>query len=173
MSAFDMRQTRVRAHSSRGRTYASVLGLSALVATGAVAVMFDGMNSDTVIATGFDRAFASSGRITAPVVAKAYDGISGSEDFWLRTSGNEQAVKAVAIGSEITLSDQGAERRLTITEVREVGDAQTHISTAAHVAPVLLLTCREGDAKTGRSVQLRLESGRIKEVAVDLMPRAL
>ena len=123
-------------------------------------------NSDVVIERGFERAFAALAPSATAVQPRPYDGISGSEDFWLRTGVNADGiVKAVSIGGEITLTEHGSERHMTIMAVREAGDAETHIDTAAASEPVLLLTCREGDTKTGREIRLRLESGRIHEVA--------
>jgi hypothetical protein len=158
-------------HWKTARSLPVLLGFGAVLASSGMGLQLG--DSDQVIARGFERAFASNAapRVAAPV--RRYDGVSGTEDFWLRTGGNEAVVKAVAIGGEITLSGQGSERRMTITAVREVGDVETHIETVASVAPVLLLTCREGDAKTGRDIKLRLEAGRLSEEPVGRVQRAL
>lgn len=153
------------------RSLPVLLGLGAVVASSGMSLQL--ADSDQVIASGFERAFASNAAPRAAAPVRRYDGVSGTEDFWLRVGGNEAVVKAVAIGGEITLSGQGSERRMTITAVREVGDVETHIETAANVAPVLLLTCREGDAKTGRDIKLRLEAGRLREEPVAPVQRAL
>jgi hypothetical protein len=153
------------------RSLPVLLVLGAVVASSGIGLQL--ADSDQVIARSFERAFATSAAPRVAASVRRYDGVSGTEDFWLRTGGNEAVVKAVAIGGEITLSGQGSERRMTITSVREVGDAETHIETAASVAPVLLLTCREGDAKTGRDIKLRLEAGRLREEPVGHVQRAL
>ena len=144
----------------------------AITAAGALALAINATSSDTVITSGFERAFAALGQPAKTLPAKPYDGIAGTEDFWLRAPAGDQIVKAMAIGQEITLSGRGSERHLTITDVRDAGDAETHIDTTGYGARVLLITCREGDAKTGREIRLRLDAGRITE-AQDLAARAL
>ena len=174
-----MRQSEPTAPLSKGvvlrrrkpaRSLPVVFGFSAVIASSAMGLQLG--NSDQVIAHGFERAFASHGTPRLASV-RQYDGVSGTEDFWLRAGGDQAMVRAVAIGGEITLTAQGSERRMTITSVREVGDAETHIETAAATASVLLVTCREGDAKTGRDIKLRLEAGHIREVPAELLQRAL
>ena len=149
----------------------------AIAATGALALAINATSSETVIASGFERAFAALGQPVKALPSKTFDGIAGTEDFWLRApAGGQivkaQIVKAMAIGQEITLSGRGSERRLTITDVRDAGDAETHIDTTGYGARVLLITCREGDAGTGREIRLRLDAGRITE-AQDLAAHAL
>ena len=149
-----------------------VLCAFAIAATGALALAINATSSDTVIASGFERAFAALGQPAKSFAAKRFDGIAGTEDFWLRAPVGDQIIKAMAIGQEITLSGRGSERRLTITDVRDAGDAETHIDTTGYGARVLLITCREGDATTGREIRLRLDAGRISE-AHDLAAHAL
>jgi hypothetical protein len=170
MSALDIRPVE-QTMRLRGR-FIAVLGVSAVAALSATVVFLDIMGSDRVIANGFERAFASTNRLAVVELGKPFDGISGSEDFWLRAQTN-LSVKSVAVGNEITLSGNGLKRTLTVTDVHEAGDAETHITTDAHRVPALLLTCREGDATSGRNIQLRFEGGRIREISTDLMPRAL
>ena len=171
MRMLDPSQSRVRAQKARSAIPAFCAVATALAGT---AVFAGNMTiSDSFIARGFEKGFASTNAVAVGVRVKPYDGVSGSEDFWLRATAVDHVVRVVAVGHEITLSGKGPERRMTITDMREVGDAETHIETAARPEPVLLLTCREGDLKTGREIRLRLEAGRIREVSIDLLVRAL
>jgi hypothetical protein len=161
----------IRVRLARGA--APLLCAAAIASTGALAVVFNATNSDTVIASGFNRAFAALGQPSWMTAAKNYDGLSGSEDFWLRTTANDQIVKAMAVGGQITLAGRGQDRLLTITDVRDAGDAETYIDTTAVGARALLITCREGDAQTGREIRLRLEAGRIVELPASQVAHAL
>jgi hypothetical protein len=155
------------------RVATPLLCAAAIATTGVTAVVVNAMSSETVIASGFDRAFAALGQPARTTLAKSYDGVSGSEDFWLRTAANRQIVKAMAVGGQITIAGHGHDRLLTITDVRDAGDAETHIDTTGFGARVLLITCREGDAQTGREIQLRLEAGRIVELPAPIVAHAL
>lgn len=119
-------------------------------------------NSETIVATGFERAFANLQKPSAQVSARAYDGVSGSEEFWLRSQADAMLIKAVAVGNHLTVSANGTERHLIITSVADADDAVTHIQTAGNRA--LLVTCREGDGRTGREVYFRLDAGQIVEL---------
>jgi hypothetical protein len=128
----------------------------------AIALTFTTFNSETAVTTGFERAFAALQKPTVKVATRAYDGIAGTEEFWLRSNANAHLVKAVAVGQEITLASNGTERRLTITSVADADEAITHIQTAASRA--LLVTCREGDASTGHEIRFRLDANQITEL---------
>ena len=132
------------------------LGMAAIVMT------FTSFNSETVVATGFERAFAALQKPIIKLTSRSYDGIAGSEEFWLRSNPNASLVKAVAVGQELTLAANGTERRLTITSVSDADNAITHIQTAASRA--LLVTCREGDASSGREIRFRLDANHIVEL---------
>jgi len=120
-------------------------------------------NSETIVASGFERAFANLQNPPARTVARAYDGVSGTEEFWLRSHADALLVKAVAVGNHLTVSAaDGAERRLIITSVANADDGVTHIQTAGNRA--LLITCREGHDSTSREVQFRLDAGQIVEI---------
>ncbi|MEQ1694904.1 MAG: hypothetical protein ABL901_03595 [Hyphomicrobiaceae bacterium] len=127
-----------------------------------IALIFTTFNSEKVVATGFERAFAALQKPTVNAVGRAYDGIAGTEEFWLQPIKNGNLVKAVAVGQQITVAANGTERRLTITNIDEAGDAMTHIQTSASRA--LLVTCREGDATTGRVIRFRLDANQFTEL---------
>lgn len=154
---------------SRGFT-ALVFG-GALAASAGLTLIAAGFDSDAVIAHGFDRAFAllANPSLSAP----AFDGVAGTEDDWLGSPASNEIVKVVAIGQEIRLSGNGIQRRLTITSVRDAGDAATHIDTSVVSSRVLLITCREGDDASGREIRLKLEGGRVSEIAADPIARTL
>lgn len=135
---------------------AAGLGLS-LIALAALA-----FNSETVVATGFERAFAGLQKPSPDLTARAFDGVSGSEEFWLRSQADALLVKAVSVGQHLTVSSNGTERRLIITSVADADNAVTHIQTPGNRA--LLVTCREGDVRTGREVRFRLDAGQIVEL---------
>ena len=145
-----------------------------IAAIGGLAIIFGAVNSDALVSSAFDRAFAALDQPATKVASRTFDGIAGSEDFWLRAE-NANIVKTIAVGQKITLNANGLERLLTITGVSDAADAVTHIQTTADKARTLLITCREGDARTGREVRLRLEAGQIAEVSADAAtaPRAL
>ena len=158
-----------------GSRPAATLACAGVIAsTGAAAFALTIVNSDAVISRGFERAFTAlrTAPVVEPAKAKPYDGVAGTEEFWLRSRNNGQFIKAVAVGNEITLTGGGFERHMTITDVREMVEAETHITTSG-VDPVLLLTCREGDEKTGHQIRLRIEAGRIVEVPANRMARTL
>jgi len=136
---------------------ASGLGLALIVLT-TVAT-----NSEAIVASGFERALANLETPTAQTVARAYDGVSGTEEFWLRSHADALLVKAVAVGNHLTVpAANGAERRLVITSVANADDGVTHIQTAGNRA--LLITCREDHDSTSREVQFRLDAGQIIEL---------
>jgi hypothetical protein len=128
----------------------------------AIALTFTAFNSEAVVATGFERAFAALQKPAVKIDGRAYDGIAGTEEYWLRPVANANLVKALTVGQEFTLAAGGSERRLTITNVAATDDAITHIQTAAGRA--LLVTCREGDASTGREIRFRLDANQITEL---------
>lgn len=154
----------------KARFSGPLLCLSALASTGAVALTIGATSSDWVIATGFDRAFAALA-LPAGGAHHRFDGVTGSEDDWLRTAANDRIVKAVSVGQQIILSNNGTERHLVITDVRDAGEAETHIDTAKTSARALLITCREGAG--GREIRLRLQAGQISEAAADPVPSTL
>lgn len=141
---------------------AVTLPLACGLGMAAIALTFTTFNSETAVTTGFERAFAALQKPAVKVATRAYDGIAGTEEFWLHSNANAHLVKAVAVGQEITLASNGTERRLTITSVTDADEAITHIQTAASHA--LLVTCREGDATTGREIRLRLDANQITEL---------
>ncbi len=140
----------------------SLSSLACGLGMAAVALTFTSFNSETVVATGFERAFAALQKPAIKIAARADDGIAGTEEFWLRPVTNANLVKALTIGQEITLATGGTERRLTITNVAAADDAITHIQTSAGRA--LLVTCREGDASTGREIRFRFDAHQITEL---------
>ena len=145
------------------------LGFAASVS---LALAFVAMNSELLIANGFERAFAS---LDAPLppARRAYDGIVGSEDFWLRSNANVGVIKAAAVGQRIAFDFNGVARDLVILDVREGSDAITYIDTAGGRDRVLMITCRDLQAPSSGILQLRLEAGRIVEVTGEAAGRAL
>jgi hypothetical protein len=82
-------------------------------------------DTDALVATAYDRAFvgrlASSGVAIAPA-PRAYDGVAGSEAFWLSMA-DPDVVRAHAVGHVVTLSVDGVERRLVLLDVRPLAEA--------------------------------------------------
>ncbi len=154
--------TAPRQPAFRKETRAVALPIACGLGLAAIALTFTAFNSETVVATGFERAFAALQKPAIKVATRAYDGIAGSEEFWLRSNANANLVKAVAVGQEITLAANGTERHLTITGVTDADDTITHIQTSASRA--LLITCREGDADTSREIRFRLDANHIIEL---------
>lgn len=151
----------------RPRARAWMIGLSSFCGL-AVAGAFTVVSSESLVSNAFETAFAGIDRPAvrepvARIAAAAFDGVEGSEEFWLRAE-NANSLKALVVGQKITLNANGQARHLLITNVSDEGDAATHIQTTVKQARVLVLTCREGDAKSGRDVALRLEAGQIVEV---------
>ena len=139
-------------------------GLSSLAVAGVFAVA----SSDSSVSSAFETAFAAielpeAHEPEARIAAAAFDGVAGSEEFWLRAE-NANTIKKIVVGQKITLNANGQARHLMITNVSDAGDAVTHIQTSVTEARVLVLTCREGDDKSGHDVALRLEAGQIVEV---------
>jgi hypothetical protein len=146
---------------------AAVMPLSCGLGLALMALTVTGFSSEAVVATGFERAFADlhkplAGKPATALASRAFDGISGSEEFWLRSQADAMLVKAVAVGQHLTVSVNGTERRLIITGVTDADDGVTHIQTPGNRA--LLVTCREGEAMTGRVVRFRLDAGQIVEL---------
>lgn len=153
-------------NSSRSVVAPAAFGLGLALA----ALTITAFNAETVVATGFERAFADLQKSTAQVATRAYDGVSGSEEFWLRNEANANLVKAVTVGRHLTLSANGTERRLVITGVSDADDTVTHIQTPGNRA--LLVTCREGDDTNAREVLFRLDSGQMTELPASGTPSA-
>lgn len=134
------------------------------VGLAAIALTYPTLNSETIVTSGFERAFAALQTPATKVSGRAYDGVVGSEEFWLRSNANANLINAVAVGQQITLAANGTERHLTITSVADADDAITHIQTSPLRA--LLVTCREGDAVSGREIYFRLDANQITELPV-------
>jgi hypothetical protein len=130
------------------------LVLAAVALTGAAGTI----DSEHMLARAFDRAFAAKPVTAAAPAKRAYDGIAGSEEFWLRAEGNVSLLTAVAVGQQLTLTANGSERHMTITDVRRADEDTTHIDTSPPGRAVLFVTCREGEAGQAREIRLRLES---------------
>ena len=162
------------AHTAPREPQRSVPVLSALVilCCATTAAAFGLIGSEAVLSTGFDRAFASLG-VKVSATHRRYDGIAGTEEFWLSSVSDPNVVKAVSVGQILKLSSGGTERQMTITGVEDAAEAVTHIETGEASARVWLITCREGDAASGREIRLRLESGTIREIPSRILPRAL
>lgn len=158
---FDSTSTTSSAHHQERRTLA--LPLTCGLGMAALALTFLTFNSEAVVATGFERAFTALQKPATRGPTRSFDGIAGTEEFWLQPVIATNLVKAVAVGQEITIAaNNGTQRRLTITSVDDSGDAITHIQTSASRA--LLITCREGDASTGREIRFRLDANQITEM---------
>ena len=147
------------------------LGFAAALTAGLL-VAFGALNSEALVARGFERAFASLD-MPLPLTGHPYDGIAGSEDYWLRSNANVGLIKAAAVGQNIKFGDHGVERNLIIIDIRDGGDAVTHIDTADGSERVLLITCRDTRLPAAGIVLLRLEAGRIIEIAADATANAL
>lgn len=162
-----------RPTATRFRASLRLAGIG-FTAIAGLAIVVGAINSEALVSSAFDRAFAALDKPATKAASRTFDGIAGSEDFWLRAE-NANIVKTLAVGQKITLNANGLERLLTITGVSDAADAVTHIQTTADKARILLITCREGDARTGREVRLRLEAGQIAEVpaGATAAPRAL
>lgn len=160
--------------TKRNRAGSYVCGAALMASTG-FALALTVFSPDALIANGFDHAFATlaANQSAAARVPAAFNGVSGSEDDWLRSSASHEIVKVVSIGQQIRLSDKGAERHLVITNVTDGGDAATHIDTSPVSPRVLLITCRDEDDQRGREIRLRLEGGRISQAAADPVLSAL
>lgn len=146
------------AHAFAGLGFAASAGL---------ALAFASFNSEALVSNGFERAFATLDMPLPPAAHRAYDGVVGSEDFWLRSAGDPAIIKA-AVGQNITLHTAVGERSLIILDVRDGSDNVTHIDTARNDDRVLLITCRDVQARGGEIVHLRLEAGQLVVVADDL-----
>jgi hypothetical protein len=152
------------------------LGGLCTISAAALALVVTVTSSDTLVANAFEAAFAataghgSAGGPEPRLATTAFDGRAGSEEFWLRAE-NANGLRVLKVGQQITLNANGQARHLRITNVSDAGDAMTHIQTTLRQARVLLLTCREGDAQSGRDIALRLEAGQIIEVPLETAAR--
>ncbi len=151
-----------------------LLGLGAL--SGLTLALAISATSETLVASAFDAAFAAriapeSLPTPTTTAAAALNGIAGTEDFWLRANVTNNP-RTLVVGQRITLHANGQPRQLQITSVTDAGDAFTHIQTTGQTARVLMITCREGDEKSGRDVSLRLEAGQIVEMPSSQTPSA-
>lgn len=141
-----------------------VAPLASAFGMGLIALTATSLNTEQVVTGGFERAIASlpkAGSAVSP--SHSEDGAAGSEDFWLRQPArldpsSAAVLSAVTVGQHLTLSNNGTERNLVITQVSDSGEPVTHIQTG----PALLLTCREGG--TGKEVRLRMQNGMIVEL---------
>jgi hypothetical protein len=155
------------ASTPRRNAIAQALTGAGFIVSAGLVLAFLSLNSEALVSKGFERAFASLDLPHPPAAHRPYDGLVGSEDFWLRSAANPALIKA-AVGQNITLSTAGGERRLVILDVREGGDSITHIDTARTDERVLLITCRDVQARDGGIVHLRLEAGLLAEVVDDI-----
>jgi hypothetical protein len=146
-------------------------GLSAAIG---LALNMSTLSSDSIVFGGFERAFAS--RVAPQDVrrATAYDGIAASEDFWLQVPAEDQArvINAVAVGREITVTNADGQRRMTVTDVRDVSQTATHITTRDGASRVLYLTCREAEAGSVREIRLIMDDVGGKEPVGPAIPAA-
>jgi hypothetical protein len=132
---------------------------AALSAAVGLALSVSTLSSDKLVFGGFERAFASRAAPPDTRRATTYDGIAASEDFWLHVAAEDHAkvVNAVAVGREITVTNADGQRRLTVTDVRDVSQTATHISNRDGASRVLFLTCREADAGSVREIRLIMD----------------
>lgn len=144
-------------------------GLSAAVG---LALNVATLSSDSIVFGGFERAFASRAAPQDVRRARVYDGIAASEDFWLQVPAEDQAkvINAVAVGREITVTNADGQRRLTVTDVRDVSQTATHITTRDGASRVLFLTCREADAGSVREIRLIMDDERAPPPFVPAVP---
>lgn len=114
------------------------LGGIALIGAGSVAGV-TGLDAERLVTAAFDRAFEVDGHKQRIAAAqrpntRAYDGLAGSESFWLGLA-NPDVARTVAVGQPLFLRAAAGHtsRRLIVTEVRELarsGNAgETHIDT--------------------------------------------
>jgi len=155
------------------RELSRVAGSLALVACATGALVFATSSSDTMIKASFERALASMPQQAGSQVAQAAQFSARSEDEWLRDASIPGIIKTAAVGETIRLSGVGPDRTLKIVDVRDAGEAATHIDTTANRARVLLVTCRDGDEATGTEFRLRLEGGFLRDVAISQRASAL
>ncbi len=167
-----------------GRFALGVAGVAcaALITATGLGVSVATFSSDNLVFGGFERAFASR---AAPYDTRAqdgaahdvrrvaaYDGIAASEDFWLAVGAQDHAKigDAVAVGREIIVTNAAGQLRLTVTDVREVSQAATHITNRDGAARVLHLTCREADAGSVREIRLILDDESGQPVSAPATP---
>jgi hypothetical protein len=147
--------------------FAAGVALAALGSFGAFVVTGSSLNSDRLISGGFERAFAGYHSSTARSGRSPLNGIVGSEDFWLNVPSDAAAsvVKAVSIGREISVTGPHGERRMTVTDLRDISQAATHIATVTSrdsgvgggASRTLLVTCREGADGAVHQIRLRFD----------------
>jgi hypothetical protein len=142
----------------------------ALAAGGALAVGVLTLSPDVIVASSFDRVLNRLEVVATAVSRRApYDGISGSEEFWLGIA-NPDIVKTVAVGQPLIIRSGSTERRLVITDVRETtvrevpvaATEETHIATAyPGSARVFDIICRDTRNPTVGEIHLKLQNGEL------------
>jgi hypothetical protein len=149
-----------------------------------LALVFSGtsLTSDRLISGGFERALASYQPTAHRRAPSGLDGVVGSEDFWLHvpTESAASVVMAVSVGREISVTGPDGERRMTVTDMRDISQAATHIapnrnpaSTKGDVgARTLLVTCRDGADGIVRQIRIMFDDARALSTPAADMPTA-
>lgn len=157
---------------------------------GMVSVALGTADTDGFVSSAFDRAMARLDHRQAVAMAEAapsgdrrFDGVAGSEAFWLGV-GDPDVVRTLAVGRAVTIRSGDAEKRLVVTDIRMVGDdnapraADEGTTLDPHFAPALpsaavhgraadagrawLIVCRDVHDPDAGELLLRLQDGRLK-----------
>jgi len=160
-----------------------------VAAAGMVSVALGTADTDGFVSSAFDRAMARLDHRQAVAMAEAapsgdrrFDGVAGSEAFWLGV-GDPDVVRTLAVGRAVTIRSGGAEKRLVVTDIRVVGDdnapraADEGTTLDPHFAPALpsvaiqnraadagptwLIVCRDVQDPDAGELVLRLQDGRL------------
>lgn len=164
--------------------------VSAAVAAAGIAgaAALSGMSPERAVISAFDHAFTKRNAAAAEAIAGpslghgiesatfprhvSYDGIVGSEAFWLGVA-NPAVATTVAIGQPLTVSAAAGfgPLRLVITDIREEAyrnrlpaseaSSVTEIDVTTSGGRSLLIICRAADKATPGEFRIRLAGGQL------------
>lgn len=118
-----------------------VLALGALTTAGALGTT---TNSETLLQTSFDSAFAKQPAASAQIAKSAP--VAGSEEFWLSAIPGDPATaltKTVAAGDKISMTFGGVARTLEVASVAEFEPSVTAVETAKTSGRLVLVTAKD------------------------------
>lgn len=138
--------------------------LKPATAAAALAALAAGMtlltqSSETMLRSSFARALDPiPDPSNEPAVAA--NPLSGSEEFWLTAMNREVAQpvsKSVSLGDRITFTLDGKERQYRVTSVSDFEPGKTEIDTRARPIRLVLVTARDTNDITARTVRFVME----------------
>lgn len=115
-------------------------------------------------------------RGTGPAQGSGLVQLSGSEEFWLEARTGSAAVPVVLkdklrLGDRVTFGTGADERRFEVVDISAVGELTA--GSAANIAPLMLVTCRDTATPGGPSLRFVIERADLPTGTTRRTPHAL